>query len=128
MVNILDRPPHQPEDWFGVGKRSAESIQQCKGQATSSKVLIMRTAIAITLIVCGTLLILAPAIHNFFLAAQVADILTTRNDLTSVRGGEPMTPIYSGVCWMVGVAMVAVAVLCSMKFSTPRIAPTPAVA
>jgi hypothetical protein len=80
----------------------------------------MRTAIAIALIVCGTLLVLAPAIHDFLLAAQVADVLVTRTDLTSVRGGEPLAFLYKLVCWMIGVAMVGTAVVCSIKLPAPR--------
>ena len=88
----------------------------------------MRTAIAITLIICGTLVILAPAIHDFLLAAQVTDVLVTRTDLTSVRGGEPMAFLYKLVCWIVGVAMVGTAVVCSIKLPDPQGRAQPAVA
>lgn len=87
----------------------------------------MRTAIAITLIICGTLLVLAPAIYDFLLAAQVTDVLVTRTDLNSVRAGEPLASFYRLVCWVVGVAMIATAVICSISLPVSQGRDVPAV-
>lgn len=85
----------------------------------------MRTAIAITLIICGTLLVLAPAAYDFLLSAQVTNALMTRTDLTSIRGGEPMAFFYKIVCWLIGLAMIATAVLSSIRLPEPRSHATP---
>jgi hypothetical protein len=76
----------------------------------------MQIAIAITLIICGTLLILAPAAHNLMLAST-SDVVW--------RG---MSGPYQFGCWLTGISMIATAVMCSVKFDSTRATITPAVA
>lgn len=78
----------------------------------------MKLAIAIALIVCGTALVMTPAIYDYMLAREVTHVLLTRTDLTSVRGGDVMSSAYRCVCWTLGIAMVGVAVLQSVRLQT----------
>ena len=88
----------------------------------------MRTAVAVTLIICGTILIAIPAMYDFLLSTQRFDLLSVRDDISGVQGGQPMSALYSFVCWMSGLAMIATAVVCSMKFPKVEAHPSPAVA
>jgi hypothetical protein len=68
---------------------------------------IMRIVVAIVLILCGTLLVLAPAVVDFLDRVSVAAILSDRKDLNSVSlSPEPMSGTYRSVCWMLGGAML----------------------
>ena len=88
----------------------------------------MRTAIAITLIICGTLLILAPVIHSYMVASQLIDGLALGLDKARIPGSEPMLVLYHFAYWLTGCLMVAVGVICSVRFPALPSPATPAVA
>jgi hypothetical protein len=72
----------------------------------------MKTGIAIALIVCGTLLVLTPAVHDYLLARNMSYVLEVRTDLAAFSLSEQlsMSMIYRLVCWALGVGMIGVAI------------------
>ena len=88
----------------------------------------MRTPVTITLIIMGTLLILAPFMSDMILNAQMIDALVSRVDLNRISGPEPMGVVYRFACFVTGAAMVATAVIVSVKKPEVRTAHQPAAA
>ena len=75
----------------------------------------MKTSIAITLIIAGALLILAPAATDYLHQRQVADLLA-RNGAGTVTLLGGLSEIYSFGCWLTGSVMIGLAV----RFSTSK--------
>ncbi len=75
----------------------------------------MKSGIAIALIVCGTLLIITPAVYDYMLVRNVSNIMLSRTDMTSVRSGEPLSSMYRFVCWAFGAVMIGVAIVRSLR-------------
>jgi hypothetical protein len=77
----------------------------------------VKTPIAVALIVMGGLLILAPAISDYFYSRAAASLLTTTG-LTSGLAGQ-MSDDSRLVYWAAGAVMIAVAVLGPPKMCCP---------
>lgn len=73
----------------------------------------MKVAVALTLIVMGTLLILTPPISDF-LHQQNVVALMTKPGITNVLLLGEMKENYRFGCWLTGSGMIAVAVLGSL--------------
>ncbi len=75
----------------------------------------MKSGIAIALIVCGTLLVITPAVYDYMLLRNVSNVLLSRTDMRTVTSGEPLSSMYRFVCWSFGAIMIGVAILRSLK-------------
>jgi hypothetical protein len=73
----------------------------------------MKTPVAVALIVMGGMMILAPAVADHFARAQLVEVMTTRDLSNATLTPDPMNSLYRFGCWVLGVAMVAVAVFTS---------------
>jgi hypothetical protein len=72
----------------------------------------MRHEVATTLIICGTLLALAPPVSDYFADHQISQILQERKDFNSVSLGIlPMSSEYRFGCWALGAVMIGIGVL-----------------
>ena len=71
----------------------------------------MKTPIAVTLIIVGGLLILAPPLTDYMARAQIVSTMS-ETQLTSVRlNPPPMSSEYRFGCYLAGCAMIVVAVI-----------------
>lgn len=69
----------------------------------------MRYKIWITLIVCGTLLVLAPPLSDYLSNYRLSLLLVERKDFNSINFGlAPMSSEYRFGCWALGAAMILV--------------------
>ena len=73
----------------------------------------MRTPIAITLIIMGTLLVMTPALADILYQRNIVALMG-RPGVTSVNLAGQMSDIYRFGCWLTGSGMIGVAVLCAM--------------
>ena len=73
----------------------------------------MKTAVAIVLIVAGVFLIALPPISDYLWRADVVRLME-KGSTNVVLSGRMQTP-YPAFCYMAGVAMIAVAVVSSMR-------------
>ena len=80
----------------------------------------MKTPVAITLIITGSLLIAAPIIADFVERAQVAAALG-KPGVTSVNLQPTLSSEYRFGCWFVGCAMILAATLASRRASPDQI-------
>ena len=75
----------------------------------------MRYEIAIALILCGTLLVLAPPVSDHLAARQASEVMKSRPDLMSAEfvssGLRPMSYTYRAGCMALGAAMIGTGVL-----------------
>jgi hypothetical protein len=72
----------------------------------------MRYEVATTLIICGTLLALAPPVSDYISDQQIAQILVARKDFTSFSMGiPPMSTEYRLGCWALGAVMIGIGVV-----------------
>jgi hypothetical protein len=69
----------------------------------------MKASIAITLIIVGALLILAPAALDYLHQRQVADLLV-QNGADSATLLGVVSQLYSFGCWLTGSVMIGLAV------------------
>jgi hypothetical protein len=69
----------------------------------------MRYKIWLTLIICGTIIVLAPPLSDFLASHRISTILLERKDFNSVNFGlAPMSEQYRFGCWALGAAMILV--------------------
>lgn len=73
----------------------------------------MKTPIAITLIIVGAVLILAPIVADQLHQARVAELLL-RPEIRSVNLGGETSELYRFGCWLVGTSIIILAVRCSI--------------
>ena len=73
----------------------------------------MKTSAAISLIVCGTVLILVPHIASFIGTAQVAHLIETTQKEVSLKGG--MSPAYDVWTVVSGIVMIISGVIGAFK-------------
>jgi hypothetical protein len=72
----------------------------------------MRYKVWIALIVCGTLLALAPPVSDYISNYQISRVLLERKDFNSVSFGiAPMSSEYRFGCWALGAAMIGIGVI-----------------
>jgi hypothetical protein len=74
----------------------------------------MKTPIAVTLIVMGALLIMTPPLSDYLTQRNLVAILS-RPGITSANLEGKMDDLYHFGCWLIGGAMIGVAVLCSLS-------------
>jgi len=82
----------------------------------------MKTAIAITLIIVGALLIMTPVLADHLHESNVVALLS-QNNVRQVTLEGQMSEMYRFGCWFTGSAMIAIAVLASL---VARRSPEPA--
>ena len=70
----------------------------------------MKTPIAVTLITMGALLVMAPAISDYFYQRNIVALMD-RSGVTGVTLAGQMTGIYRFGCWLTGTGMIGIAVL-----------------
>jgi hypothetical protein len=72
----------------------------------------MRYKIWLTLIICGTILVLAPPFSDYLANHRISEILIERKDFNSVNLGlAPMSSEYRFGCWALGAAMILVGII-----------------
>ncbi len=67
----------------------------------------MKPSVAITLIICGTLLVLSPAIVELLQQQQVMSTLHERPDFDRVTAGKAMSSYFTITCMAIGAVMIA---------------------
>ena len=72
----------------------------------------MKTPIAVTLIIMGTLLVMTPAVADFLYQRNVIALLPQSGGRVTLAG--QMTGLYRFGCWLTGSGMVSIAVLSSL--------------
>ena len=72
----------------------------------------MKTPVAVTLIIMGALLVMTPAIVDFFYHRNIV-VLMARSGVTGVTLAGQMSAIYRCGCWLTGSGMIGIAVLFS---------------
>lgn len=72
----------------------------------------MKTPIAVTLIIMGTLLVMTPAVADFLYQRNVIALLPQSGGSVTLAG--QMSDLYRFGCWLTGSAMVGIAVLCAL--------------
>ncbi len=80
----------------------------------------MKTPVAVTLIVAGALLILAPLVFNALHESQLLAVYAARTDLTSIKLGDSnaLNPFSRFGCWFVGALMILTATFMSRHSQT----------
>ena len=73
----------------------------------------MKAPVAVTLIVIGGVLILAPAISDHLVRTQIVAVMAARNVPEFDLHPDPMSSAYRFGCWLAGAIMIAAAVLTS---------------
>jgi hypothetical protein len=68
----------------------------------------MRHKIWVTLIICGTIIVLAPPLSDYLANRGIAEMLIERKDFNTVSLGLPMSTEYRFGCWALGAAMILV--------------------
>ena len=69
----------------------------------------MKTSVAVTLIVMGTLIILAPPASDYLHQRQLSSLIA-RPEVSEVRLPGTMCDMYRFGCWLAGVTMVLMAI------------------
>ena len=70
----------------------------------------MKTPIAVTLVIMGALLVMAPAISDYFYQRNLVSLME-RSGVTSVTLAGQMSDLYRFGCWLTGTGMIGIAVL-----------------
>lgn len=77
----------------------------------------MKTAVLICLIICGTILVLFPALLDYLLALRATEVLMHRGDFSSFNFNySGIEEFYRLLCWLLGGTMIGVAVLFAIPF------------
>lgn len=75
----------------------------------------MRYKFWMTLIVCGTLVVLTPPASDYLAGYQMSKLLIERKDIMNVNFGlgtlNPMSDNYRFGCWALGAAMIVLGVV-----------------
>ena len=80
----------------------------------------MKTAIAVTLIIMGALLIMTPVLADFLYQRHVVSLLAQSGFERVTLAGQ-MSPLYRFGCWFTGTAMIAITVLrCVLSREAPQ--------
>jgi len=76
----------------------------------------MKTTVAVTLIITGTLIVLAPVVSDHWFQQNLVALMS-RPGITSVNLDGKMGDLYRLACWLTGSAMIGVAVWFSLRVS-----------
>lgn len=69
----------------------------------------MRYKIWLTLIICGTIIVLAPPLSDYLLSYRISQTLIERKDFNNFSLGQSaMSTEYRFGCWVLGAAMILV--------------------
>lgn len=72
----------------------------------------MRSSVAVTLIVCGTIFALVPTASDYFHGYQLSQFLTDRTIQTGItRIHQPFSETYRAAAWVLGATMIGLGVL-----------------
>jgi hypothetical protein len=74
----------------------------------------MKTPVAVTLIIMGTLLVVTPALSDYFFQRNLVTLMASHPEFTSVNLDGKMQDLYRIGCWVTGSLMVGIAVFCSL--------------
>jgi hypothetical protein len=77
----------------------------------------MRTAVVVTLIVVGALLIITPVVADLFHEANLVRLFQEPSAANRTFTGEGISETYSLGCWFTGTIMIAVSILLAAWFS-----------
>jgi len=75
--------------------------------------ILMKTPVAVALIIMGTLIIITPAISDYLFQLNVTTLLI-KTGAPNVTIEGRMSDLYRIGCWATGLGMVGVAVFCSI--------------
>ena len=75
----------------------------------------MKSAVAITLIICGTFIVVIPPISDFLRTLVVARLMENIHPVSINLTGE-MSDSYRFGCWLLGAMMIGIGVLASLRF------------
>jgi hypothetical protein len=82
----------------------------------------MRYKIWLTLIICGTIIVLAPPLSDYLINYRISEMLIERKDFNSVSFGlSPMSSQYRFGCWALGATMILVGVIGGWREEASRI-------
>jgi hypothetical protein len=73
----------------------------------------MKTLVAVTLIIMGSLIVITPVISDYLFQLNVVTLLIKTGAPTATLEGR-MSDLYRIGCWATGLGMVGVAVMCSL--------------
>lgn len=73
----------------------------------------MKTPVTITLIICGTILILAPIIDSMVVITQVAETMEELKKDVNLNSNLP--DYYDNACMIIGLLMIAVGIVVPLK-------------
>src|SRR5579884_1817303 len=74
----------------------------------------MKPAIAVTLIIMGSLLVMTPAVSDYLFQRSLVDVLNSHPQFYNVTLDGKMGTLYRFACWLTGTAMIGVAIVCSV--------------
>jgi len=78
----------------------------------------MKSSVAIALIVCGTILMATPYIHNGIVIRQVTDTMAALNDMVNVT--VPMPKYANTACMVGGLIMIVVGAIAGLRSGKPE--------
>ncbi len=78
----------------------------------------MKTPVAVTLIVCGTVLIALPYIHNTLAMKQVVDTMVALNKTVNLTADVPRYA--DAVCMIGGIVMILAGAIAGLRFPSPQ--------
>ena len=79
----------------------------------------MKSSVAIALIVCGTILMATPYIHNGIVIGQVTDTMAAMNDTVNVSARMPRHA--DTACLVGGLVMILVGAIAGLRCGKPEI-------
>ncbi len=71
----------------------------------------MKASVAVSLVLCGTLLILAPSVHNIVVAAMITVVMVQKSGHASIRADLPHFEALVVACVIAGAAMILFGVI-----------------
>jgi hypothetical protein len=74
----------------------------------------MKPPVAVTLIIMGGLIVMTPAISDYFYQSNVVALMSARRDFSTVTIEGKMGDSYRVACWLTGTVMICFATFCSL--------------
>jgi hypothetical protein len=85
----------------------------------------MRQFVAIVLIVCGTLLAMAPAASNFLQGQEIAEYLARQHTVGPLRFvPQPLEEAYRLGAWILGAGMIGLGIIGAWRYAAAGRAPS----
>ncbi|MCA9238338.1 MAG: hypothetical protein KDA44_22855 [Planctomycetales bacterium] len=71
----------------------------------------LRYEMAVTLVICGTLLAITPPVSDYFARRQIAEVIIARTDFQTVSMAvDTLSRPYRASLWLLGAVMIAVGI------------------